>query len=129
MRRMIPHSSDRFQFSRYSMSQATRFWISALFRASRRGNPRTCAETGDAGLHKRADVIVRHAIWRKLIVVFDQVRARSDDAHVAEEHVPELRHFIDAQFAKPFPERINAVVVSPRLAISSPIVGRCVRNL
>src|SRR5947207_12141175 len=33
-----------------------------------------------------------------------------DDAHIAEEHVPELRHLVDAEFAKPFPERINALI-------------------
>ena len=60
-------------------------------------------QAGDSGLHKGADVIIRHQL-RKLFVMFDQVRPRADDAHVAPEHVPELRHLVDAQLAKPFSE-------------------------
>src|SRR5436190_16536835 len=47
--------------------------------------------------------------------MLDEMRARPDDAHVAAQHVPKLRNFIDAQFAKPFSERINALVVIARL--------------
>src|SRR5690348_6820900 len=109
---MIASSSDKFQFSRYSMSHATRLAISAPFRASPR-NPRTCARTGvstkaaqrseagEAGSHERADVMVRH-VFGKLLVVFDQMRSWTNDAHVAAEDVPKLRHFIDAEFAEPF---------------------------
>ena len=66
-------------------------------------------EPGDAGFHKGADVIVRHQL-RELVVVLDQMRSRADDAHVAEEHVPKLRDFIDTQFAEPFSQRINSFI-------------------
>src|SRR4051812_29900190 len=55
--------------------------------------------------------------------MLDQMRARPDDAHVAEEHVPELRHLVDAQFAKPFTERINALVIRLRLPRFLSVVG------
>src|SRR5215471_6793859 len=41
---------------------------------------------------------------------------RPDDAHLAAEHVPKLRHFINAQLAKPLPKRINARVSLARLS-------------
>ena len=44
------------------------------------------------------------------------MRTRADDAHVTHEHVPELRHFINAEFAEPFPQRINALIAIARLA-------------
>src|SRR5436190_2452553 len=44
------------------------------------------------------------------------MRTRADDAHVAHEYVPELRHLIDTQFAEPFPERVNALVAVAGLA-------------
>src|SRR3981081_1978289 len=43
------------------------------------------------------------------------MRTRADDAHVAEEDVPKLRDLVDAEFAKPFPEWINALVIVARL--------------
>ena len=52
-------------------------------------------QTGDSGLHKGTDVVIRHQL-RKLFIMFDQVRPRADDAHVTPEHVPELRHLVDA---------------------------------
>src|SRR6266849_2136248 len=71
-------------------------------------------QTGDAWLHKRTHMVVAHE-FRKLLVVFDLMRLRADDAHVAEEHVPKLRHFIDAQFAEPFSQRIDALIDLARL--------------
>ena len=67
-------------------------------------------QAGDARFHETAHVIVRHQLG-ELLVMFDQMRPRSDDAHVAAQHVPKLRHFIEAQFAQPFSDRINAFVV------------------
>jgi len=52
-------------------------------------------EAGDARFHKGADIVVRHEL-RKLVIVLDQVRAGSNNAHVAQEDVPELRHLVDA---------------------------------
>ena len=46
--------------------------------------------------------------------MLDQMRARTDDAHVAAEHVPELRNLVDAEFAKPFSERVNAFIAVAR---------------
>src|SRR5437868_875959 len=40
---------------------------------------------------------------------------RADDAHVAFEHIPELRNLVDAQFAQPFADRINAIITVTRL--------------
>jgi hypothetical protein len=40
-------------------------------------------------------VIVGHELG-ELLVVFDEMGARADDAHVAEKHVPKLRNFIEA---------------------------------
>ena len=79
-------------------------------------------EAGNAGLHESAHVVVRHEL-RELVVVLDQMRARPDDAHVAEEHVPELRDLVDAQFAKPFPQRINPLVAIARLPRLLGIIG------
>ena len=53
------------------------------------------SEAGDAGFDESADVIVGHEL-RELVVVLDEMRARTDSAHVAEEHVPKLRDFVDA---------------------------------
>src|SRR5947208_2546653 len=61
-------------------------------------------EAGDAWFHERADVIVGQEL-RELLIVFDQMRTRTDDAHVAPEYVPKLRHLINAEFAKPFSQR------------------------
>src|ERR1044071_6204350 len=72
-------------------------------------------QAGDPGLHKGTDVVIRHQLG-KLLVVFNQVRPRADDAHVAPKHVPELRHLVDAQLAKPFSERVNPFISVPRLA-------------
>ena len=47
--------------------------------------------------------------------MLDQVRPRTHDAHVAEQHIPELRDFVDTELPKPFPEGINAVVFRARL--------------
>ena len=42
--------------------------------------------------------------------------AGPDNAHVAAEHIPKLRHLVDAELAKPFSERINPLVVCACLA-------------
>ena len=89
------------------MSQATRFSISELFGFA--AEAADLGETGDARFHESADVVVRHQLG-ELIVVLDQVRTRADDAHVAEQHIPKLRDLIDAEFAEPFPDRINSFV-------------------
>src|SRR3954463_9257133 len=72
-------------------------------------------QPGDAWLYECPHVIVRHQL-RELIVMFDEMRARADDAHLAAQHVPELRDFVEAQFTEPFAERINALVALGRLA-------------
>ena len=52
-------------------------------------------QAGNARFHKCADMIIPQEL-RELLIVFDQVRSRADDAHVAAQNVPELRHFVDA---------------------------------
>ena len=52
------------------------------------------SQTGDSRLNERADVIIGHQLG-KLLVMFDQMRPWTDDAHVAPEDVPELRDFVD----------------------------------
>ena len=47
----------------------------------------------DAGLDEGADVEGGHDV-RKMVVVFDQVGARADNAHLAAKHVDELGEFI-----------------------------------
>ncbi len=79
-------------------------------------------QSSDAGLDKGADVIVRHQA-RKLIVVLDEVWAGSDDAHVAAEHVPKLRDFVDAEFAEPFSERVNPFVAIAGLPLQLLVIG------
>src|SRR3954453_20410131 len=58
-------------------------------------------KAGDSRLNECTNVIVFHELG-KLLVVLDQVRPWTDDAHIPFEHVPELRNFVDAQFSKPF---------------------------
>ena len=55
--------------------------------------------------------------------MLNQVRPRPDDAHVAAQHVPKLRDLVDAQFAKPFSKRINALVAIARLPGQLPLIG------
>src|SRR5437667_2337954 len=79
-------------------------------------------EAGNAGFDECADVIVLHES-RELVVMLDQMRARADDAHVAAQHIPELRHFIDARSTEPLAERINAFVPVPRLTRELSVMG------
>src|SRR5438552_11973946 len=55
--------------------------------------------------------------------MFDQVWSRPNDAHVAAQHVPELRHFVDAQFAKPFAQWINTLIGRAGLTRDFAIAG------
>lgn len=84
--------------------------------------PAHLGEAGDAGFDESADMIVLHES-RKLFVVLDQVRARADDAHIAAQNIPKLWHFIDAEFAKPLAEWINAFVSVPRLTRELIVTG------
>lgn len=65
---------------------------------------------GNPGFHKSANVIVRQKPG-ELVIVFDEMRPRPNDAHIAPQHVPKLRDFIDTKFAEPFAQRINAFVI------------------
>ena len=108
--RMIEISSAGRQFSRYSMSAAMRLAMSSLLRASPR-SPRTWASPGDAGLDEGPHLVVRQ-LPREERVVLKQVWARADHAHVALEHIPELRQFVDARkFAEPTCGGVDALVV------------------
>src|SRR6266480_1593443 len=51
------------------------------------------------------------------------VWTRTDDAHFAAQHVPELRNFIDTKLPEESPKRINAIVAPARL-VRDPIVVR-----
>src|SRR4051812_1933767 len=51
------------------------------------------------------------------------MRARSDDAHVSAQDVPKLRNLVDAQFAKPFSDRINARVIVAGLTGELGMIG------
>ena len=72
-------------------------------------------EAGDAGLHEGADVVVRHLLG-ELRVVLDHVGPRPGHAHVALEHVDELRQFVNAEPAHPAPEAEDPHVALHRLA-------------
>ena len=84
--------------------------------------PAHLGEAGDAGFDECADVIVLHES-RKLVIVLDQVRARPNDAHIAAQNIPKLRHFINAELAKPLAEWINAFVSIPRLTRELIVIG------
>ena len=53
------------------------------------------SQTGDSGFNERPDVIIGHQLG-KLLVMFDQMRPWTDDAHVTPEDVPELWDLVDA---------------------------------
>ena len=95
------------------MSASMRREMSSGVFASPR-NPRICASPVMPGFTKRADLIVRQ-LTREKRVVFDQVRTRADHAHVALEHVPELRQLVDGILAEQARGRINARVAAGRL--------------
>ena len=72
-------------------------------------------ETGNARFNKGAHVIGRHQ-FRELVIVLEQVRSRTDEAHFAAQDVPKLRHFIKTEFAQDPCERIDALVAVAGLA-------------
>src|SRR6266513_1017264 len=43
--------------------------------------------------------------------MLDEMRTRTNHAHVPDQHIPELRHFIKTESAEPFSNRINAIVI------------------
>src|SRR5256714_8331448 len=45
----------------------------------------------------------------------EQMRARTDDTHLAAQHIPELWNFIDAELPEKSPEWENAIVAAARL--------------
>src|SRR5438552_2747825 len=45
----------------------------------------------------------------------EQMRAGTDDTHLAAQHIPELRNFIDAELPEKSPEWVNALVAAARL--------------
>ena len=53
------------------------------------------SQPGNSRLNESADMVARH-YFREFGVMFEQMRARADDAHLAAQHIPELRNFIDA---------------------------------
>src|SRR4029077_12018281 len=77
--------------------------------------PAHLRKTGDTRFDERAQVIILQQT-RKLSVVLDEMRTRAHDAHVAAEHIPKLRHFVDAKLTKQSAERVNPVVFRACLA-------------
>src|SRR5687767_3560135 len=59
---------------------------------------------GDAGLHLVAQHVLRNAVL-ELLDEERPLRARTDDRHIALQHVPELRQLIEVELAQPAPER------------------------
>ena len=55
--------------------------------------------------------------------MLDEVRTGTDDAHVAMEHIPKLRDFVDAEFAEPFSKRVNAFVAIAGLPLHLFVIG------
>src|SRR2546430_8273361 len=47
--------------------------------------------------------------------MLEQMRARTDDTHLAAQHIPELRNFIDTELPEKSPEWINAIVAPARV--------------
>src|SRR5438552_18524849 len=84
--------------------------------------PAHLGEAGDSGFDECADVIDLHEP-RKLVIVLDQVRAWPNDAHIAAQNIPKMRHFIDTELAKRIAGWIIAFVLSTR-ATSETIVLR-----
>lgn len=79
------------------------------------------SQPGNSRLNKSADMVACH-YFRKLGVMLEQMRARTDDTHLAAQHIPELRNFIDAELPEKSPEWINTIVAPARLG------GRSVRR-
>lgn len=72
--------------------------------------PFDLGEAGDARFDVGSHMVVVEGAG-ELFIVFDEVRARTDDAHLADENVPELGKFVDAEAAKPRAGGVNARVV------------------
>src|SRR5438552_4555142 len=72
------------------------------------------SQPGNSRVNEGADMVACH-YFRKFGVMVEQMRARTDDTHLAAQHIPELRNFIDTELPEKSPEWINAIVAPPRL--------------
>src|SRR5438552_11075157 len=72
------------------------------------------SQPGNSRLNESADMVACH-YFRKFGVMLEQMRARTDDTHLAAQHIPELRNFIDTELPEKSPEWINAIVAPARL--------------
>lgn len=52
---------------------------------------------------------------REFLVVFREVRSRTGDTHISEEHIYELRDFIDTGSSEKVSERKNSLIALPGL--------------
>src|SRR5438445_362835 len=100
---MIPHSRVRFQFSRYSISQATRFSMSALLRVKKwtrrmeslRDENDCSQDRKDYQHDRKRDREIDRALNKPVQRVFQRLLAQTDEPKPA---VFEMRHRV----AQPF---------------------------
>src|ERR1700704_6520452 len=72
--------------------------------------------TSDPRLYQVPKMVKRNFLLITLRA-FDPFRARPDQAHVAFEHIPELRQFIESKFAQPSPDARDARIAFARINI------------
>src|SRR5437667_12538255 len=71
---------------------------------------------GDARLDQMAKVVKRDLLFVALDTFFP-FRSRTDQAHVAFEHVPQLRELIEPQSSEPFSYWRNSGIVLARVKV------------
>ncbi len=68
--------------------------------------------TGQSGLHHVALTVVRD-LCGQLLHEFRPFRTRTDEAHLADQHVPQLRHLVQSRPAQQTADRRDARIASP----------------
>ena len=98
----ILKSNQRDQWSMYSMSSSIHLF---------EGNGASAVDLPQAG-NARADTkATALPILVESLVVAHGKRARTDQAHVAFQHIEELRQLIDAHFPQELPDTSNARII------------------
>src|SRR5690606_28378517 len=77
---------------------------------------------GDAGLHTVTHAVVRNFL-REIVDEHRTFRARTDEAHIADEHVDDLRDLINAGAAHKAADTGHAAVVALRPARDAVFLG------
>ena len=90
--------------------------------------PANLCEAGDAGLYKCAQVVAGHDAG-ELLIVFQEVRAGTYDAHLSAEHIQELGKLIQPELAHPMRRGKYAGIILCGLPFQVRIPICIVRNL